>query len=311
MAAQAVYKIILENGGMILNSQMIKRIIIEDGAAKGVEIEDGTVIEADKAVVSSIDPFQTFLKLVGEENLDKDFMERVKDWKWEEWSLFGVHLALEEAPNFTAAASDPEINKAFIYILGYETSEDFINHYQSIARGELMENAGFNCCFPTVHDPSQAPPGRHTGLISQMVPYRLKEGAEKWYSIKFKEEVAEKRVAMLQKYAPNMTKDKILWRYISTPIDVENKFLDMVEGSIKQGAYLPFQMGYLRPNEFCSQNRTPIKNLYVCGASCYPGGTVLWGGGYLGANTIVEDLGIEKWWPEPEMVTRARKSGLL
>ena len=123
--------------------------------------------------------------------------------------------------------------------------------------------------------------------------------------------MAEQYLVTLQKYAPNMTRDKVLWHYISTPIDVENKYLDMVEGSYKQGLYHPFQMGYLRPNEECSQYRTPVKNLYLAGSSCYPGGCVIWGPGYAATNILAEDLGIDKWWSEPEMVAAARREGLL
>jgi len=309
--AQAVYKVIYENGGTVLNSQIIKRIIVEDGTAKGVELDDGTTIQADKAVVSTIDPHQTFLKMVGEDNLDNDFVDKIKGWMWEKDTLMGLHLALKEAPDFTAAASDPEVNRAFIYILGYETPEELIDDYEAIYRGELRDKACFNCCFPSIHDPSQAPPGRHTGLLSRFAPYKLKEGAEKWYSMKFKEEVTEQYLTTLQKYAPNMTRDAVLWTYLSTPIDVENKFLDMVEGSFKQGLYHPLQMGYFRPNDECSQYRTPIKNLYIAGSCCYPGGCVLWGAGYNAANAVVDDLGIDKWWSEPEMITKARQKELL
>jgi phytoene dehydrogenase-like protein len=80
MVSQALYKTIYQNGGVVLNSQRIKRIIVSDGAAHGVEIDDGTVFQANKAVVSTIDPSQTFLQLVGEENLDGDFAEKVKGW---------------------------------------------------------------------------------------------------------------------------------------------------------------------------------------------------------------------------------------
>ena len=311
MVAQALHKVIHENKGMVWDNQRLKRIIVEEGTAKGVELEDGTVVRADKAVVSTIDPHQTFLELVGEQNMDKEFVAKIKGWQWEKYSLLGIHLALEEPPNFIAATSNPEINKAFIYVLGYETPEELINDYEAIYKGELSDRAGFNCCFPTVHDPSQAPPGGHTGLLSRFAPYRLKEGAARWYNIKFKDEVVEQCLKTLQKYAPNMTKEKVLWKYVSTPINVEDKFLDMVEGSIKQGEYTPFQMGYFRPNEECSQNRTPIKNLYLGGASCYPGGCITWGPGYVAANTIAEDMGIEKWWSEPEIVIKARERGML
>ena len=47
---------------------------------------------------------------------------------------------------------------------------------------------------------------------------------------------------------------------------------------------------------------TPMEGLYTCGASNYPGGLVLGGSGYIGANKVAEDLGVNKWWkPTPEM----------
>lgn len=308
--AHLMYKFIYRNGGRALGSQLVKRIIVEDGTAIGVEMEDGTVHKATKFVTSNLDPYQTFLTLVGEEHLDDHFVLRVNDWKWEWDSLFVVHFALDKAPQFTAAASNPDLERAFIYVVGYESEQDLINHWEAIRKGELMEGAGFNCCFPSVHDSKQAPPGRHTGLISQFAPYRLAEGgAEAWYRIR--EEHAERCVATLRQYAPNMTEDNILWHYITTPLDIENKFPDMGEGSIKQGAYLPLQMGFLRPNEECSQYATPIKNLYVCGASTFPGGLITFGPGYNAANRIAEDLGIEKWWEKPQIVARAEEQGLL
>jgi len=310
MLAQVLNKIILENGGLTLNNQRVKRILIEDGSARGVEMEDGSVIEADKAVVSTLDTHQTFLKLVGEENLSKDFVESTNAWQWEKESLLTIHLALEAPPSFTAANSDPEINQAFIYVIGYGSTTDLINHYEAIRNGELLEGGGFHCSFPSVHDASQAPPGRCTGLITELAPYGLKEGVEKWHKIKFQEEHAEHCLTTLEKYAPDI-RGKILWKSISTPLGVEDKFPDMVEGSFKQGAYHPLQMGYNRPNAECSNHRSPIKGLYMGGSCTYPGGTILLGAGYLVANAVVEDLGIEKWWPEPEIITEARKRELL
>jgi len=305
--AQPLVKIILENGGMILGSQRIKRIVVSNGVATGVEMEDGRTIEAGKAVISTIDPIQTFIKYVGKENMSQDFVEKIENFSWEHWSLLTVHLALDKAPVF----NDPEINNAFIYApVGIETEEELLGLWDSIAKGELVTK-GFNCCFPCVHDPSQGPAGRHTGLISQMAPYKLKEGTERYYSYTFKQEIVERCLETLRKYAPNMTEDNVLWTETHTPLDIENRFPDMVQGSIKQGAYEPLQMGFLRPNEECSNHRTPIQNLYLGGASCHSGGLITFGPGYGVANSVAEDCGVEKWWPEPEIVTKARGEGLL
>ena len=66
--------------------------------------------------------------------------------------------------------------------------------------------------------------------------------------------------------------DSVLWTYVLTPLDYSNKYLNIVQGWIKQGAYEVFQMAVNRPNDECSSHRTPIKGLYVCGASVNPGG---------------------------------------
>ena len=311
-ASNAFVKTVFENKGQVRTSAQIKRIIIENGEAKGVELDDGTTYMAKKAVVSTIDPHQTFLELVGEEHLESDFTDMIKIYHWEKWSLCNLHLAMTEPPVFKAAESNPDINQAFIYLLGYESMEDLTGHLDAINEGELPETAGFNCCFPSVHDPFQAPEGKASGLISQMAPFDLKNGgSEKWMNFKFREETKEKLISMLSRYTSNISRDKVKWTSIMTPADVENKFANMVKGGYKQGAYHPLQMGYLRPNQDCSQNRTPIKSLYVGGASVYPGGMVLFGPGYNCANSIAEDFEIEKWWKEPEMVTRARENGYI
>jgi phytoene dehydrogenase-like protein len=306
--AHLMSKFIYNHGGMVLTSQRIKRIIVEDSTAKGVELEDGRLIKADKFICSSIDPYQTFLGLIGEQNLTPDFVTRIEDYQWEWDSLFVIHFALDTAPQFVTAPNS-EINDAFIYVVGYESEQDLVNHWEAVKRGELVVG-GFNCCFPSIHDPTQAPRGKHTGLLSEHAPYELKGGgAEMWYKIR--EQHANHCMDTLRKYMPNMTTENIWQHYITTPLDIENKFPNMVRGSIKMGGYLPLQMGYLRPNEECSQYSTPIKNLWICGACVYPGGCVIWGPGYNAANRIAEELGIKKWWPKIEIVAQAEEKGLL
>lgn len=309
--ASALQKVVIESGGLTLTSRRIKRILVEDNIAKGVEIDDGTIIEAEKAVVSTLDTHQTFLQYVGEDKLSEDFVESTKSWIWEAESLFVVHMALDTPPAFTVASSNPELNKANIYVIGFESMADLINHYEAVRNGELLKGGGFHCSFPSVHDPTQAPPGRCTGLITELAPYNLKNGgADQWHKFKFSEEHADDLINTLAKYAPDI-KEKIVWKNTCSPRGIEDRFSDMVQGSFKQGAYHPLQMGYNRPNAECSNHRSPVKGLYMGGSCTYPGGTILFGAGYLAANAVAEDLGIKKWWPEPEIVTEAKKRGLL
>jgi len=86
------------NGGSVLENAEVTKIIIENGRAVGVQMYDGREVRA-KVVASSLDPQTNFLKLVGKEHLDKAMISNVEGWKWDKWSLFTVHLALNEPPS--------------------------------------------------------------------------------------------------------------------------------------------------------------------------------------------------------------------
>ncbi len=302
-----MYKAIYKAGGRAWTSQRVKRIIMENNHAAGVELIDGEILKS-KIVISSIDPYQTFFKYVGEQHLDPDFVTRIKDYQWESMSHFVYHMALDDAPQFKLADAYPDLYKTFIHVVGFDSPQELMDHWTRVKAGELHQT-GFNCCFPSIHDPVVAPKGKHTGLISQHAPYAIKGGdADSWY--REREANGERCVDVLERYVPNIRKI-MLRHYITTPLDIENKLWDMGRGSIKQGAYLPLQMGYLRPNEYCSQYATPVQNLYMCGACVFPGGLVTLGAGYNAAGKILEDLGIEPWWPKPAIVAKAEELGML
>lgn len=311
MVASALHKNLIQNGGLCINNMRVQRIVVEGGRATGVELEDGTRIEATKAVVSNLDIHKTFFGLVGRQHLDGYFIDKLDGWTWEKWSLMQVHLAMQERPNFKVAAADPQANQALVYLLGYDSLKDLTDEWDGIFKNKLPKQAKFNCCFPAVHDPSQAPAGQCTGMLSNMAPYELEGDASRWLHYAFKRERVLDCLATLERYAPNITPDKILDFNIATPADIANKFPNMVRGSIKQGAYTPLQMGYNRPNDECSSTRTPIAGLYLCGATVFPGGLITFGPAYNAANAIVEDLGGNKWWSEPDFIIRAKESGVL
>jgi len=307
--AHLMSKSIYKNGGMIIGPKTVNRILVENGKAVGVATQDGYEYRAKRFVASSLNPHQTFLELLRTEEVESDLGQRVRDWKWENMSFFHVHLALTEKPKLKFAAENPDLEKTFIHVVGFDSYQELLNHYEDLEKG-VPRDTGFNHCFPTLHDPSQAPKGKHTALMSYHAPYNLAEGgADRWYDIR--DQVADQVVGKLGQYVENINEDTVMWRYITTPKDIHNKFIDMREGSFKQGAYLPLQMGYLRPNEYCSEYATPIPGLYVCGASTYPGGMILMACGYNAANRIAEDLGIEKWWSKPESIAKAEELGLL
>jgi len=128
------------------------------------------------------------------------------------------------------------------------------------------------------------------------MPFELADGgAGRWADVAH--DTAEKLLNKFREYAPNVTNDTILGRFVYTPTDIEACLPDMINGDICQGMICPDQLGYNRPWPGMSQYRTFIDNLYLCGSSAHPGGFAIGAPGYNAANAIAADLGLAKWWP--------------
>jgi len=300
----------LQNGGAILDWAGVEKISMTNGKASGVVLEDGREFNAP-TVVSTLNPRQTFLDLIGEDYLPWELTEGAKAWRWEEWSFFTLHLGMKgDPPSFNAGDASADCNQALLAVLGFDTPEDVEKHIETVCGREQPEPAGHLTCT-TIHDPSQASPGPygplHTLRWESWAPYRL-NGAH-WDELK--ETHSDRVIDLLKEFSPNLDQARVLYRFAYTPLDIERRLATMQEGSIKHGAYISTQMGYLRPNPDCSSYRTPVPGLYVAGASAYPGGMITLGPGYNAAGVILEDLGLKQWWTLPEYVIEARNEGLI
>ena len=91
--AEACADYVVEKGGIYLNKQRVERIVVEDGRAAGIEIEQG-ILRAD-AVVSNAGIQPTVLKLAGSELFPSDYVERVKSLE-PSWSIAGYRYVLDE-----------------------------------------------------------------------------------------------------------------------------------------------------------------------------------------------------------------------
>src|SRR5687768_14616667 len=70
-----------EAGAEIRTETPIAKILLRNGEAKGVVLENGDEFYAD-VISSSVDPRLTFMKMVGEEHLPEDFVEDIKRYKF-------------------------------------------------------------------------------------------------------------------------------------------------------------------------------------------------------------------------------------
>jgi len=284
---QALARCLEHHGGVVRLSAPVERIEVADGSASAVLLENGERIRA-RRIVSNAHVRTTFLKLVGAENLPGDLAKRVSDIRIGNGFGMIVRCAVSELPDYTAAPSNGESAACHRGLQLLCPSLQYLDHaYADYLRGRPSEKpAALAMTFSAV-DPTIAPAGRHTLFIwGQYYPYELAEGLS-WEAIRERE--ADKLIDVVNEYAPNV-RDSILDRFIQTPLDMEQR-LGLLRGNVMHVEMSFDQMFMFRPLPELSTYRTPIRNLYLTGASTHPGGGVFAASGRNTAHVVLKDIG--------------------
>ncbi|HET9716962.1 MAG TPA: NAD(P)/FAD-dependent oxidoreductase [Pseudolabrys sp.] len=287
--ARGLMETFISAGGTFAPQTNIDRIVIENGRATGIQLHDGRTVRARQFVASTLDVHQTFEKLIGREQLPAGFARKLDDFQYTAWSLFGLHLALEESPRFAAESFDPNINRSLKWSIGAETMEDLFSAHQDVQAGRVPRIVQFGSGPLSLLDPTQAPPGKHTTYCWHVMPLNPDLGGTSYES--FKEEFSDKIIEVFARYCPNMTAKNILGRFVYTGREYVQEMINMRGGDIFMGAFNAEQVMY---NHF--GYRSPIPNLYNAGSAAHPGGAISGGAGYITAGIIAGELGLKPWW---------------
>jgi len=295
--AHALQKAFTELGGDFFVQHEVDKILIENGKAKGIRLANGSEIAAAKAVVSGINVTQTFSRLVGKEHIEPDLARKVETFSYDRANIHWAWFALHELPNYIVSQSDPDCNKA------RETDllHNDLNYYLSKYQAEIFTRGFPNKLHlyignDTYVDPTRAPAGKHNFLVEEFsAPARFFTGKE-WLQIK--RDFVNEAMKEWQTFAPNMTRDKFIDAWDNTPWDTLLRNISLIEGSWSVGAMTKSQMSRYRPCPELSGDRTPIGNLYLCGATQHYGGGLRAVNGYICYKVMTEDLGLPQIWKE-------------
>ena len=85
-------------GADILTETAVNKVIMKNNKAIGVALDNGNEYHS-KTVISALDPKQTFLKLIDENELPEEILKDIKNFKIR-GSSGKVNLALDGLPNF-------------------------------------------------------------------------------------------------------------------------------------------------------------------------------------------------------------------
>ncbi len=281
--SEAMKRVAEARGVEITTSAPVAEVIVENGRAAGVKLENGEVVRA-RAVAANVDPKRLLTKLVGAGALGADMRKRMENYACGS-GTFRMNVALSELPEFSCLPGKEaaEHHRSGI-IIG--PSVHYLDRAYLDARtyGWSREPV-VEMLLPSTMDDSLAPPGKHVAsLFCQHFAPELSDGRN-WDLCR--NDAAESIVETVTRYAPNF-RASIIARQIHSPLDLERKF-GLTGGDIMHGRLSLDQMFSLRPQAGHGDYRMPVKGLYLCGAGAHPGGGVTGAPGHNAAKVIIED----------------------
>ncbi|MGV8080146.1 MAG: phytoene desaturase family protein [Syntrophales bacterium] len=236
----AYCRIIRERGGRVRTGTGVRQIVVEDGKAAGVVLENGEKIKAD-IVISNAAFKDTVHHLVGKDLYPAEFTEKVNRYRYS-YSTSVVQIALDEIIS----------NDSMVFYIGRSDLSEFEKRIETT--GILPEEAPC-LMIPIVSnmDPEAAPEGKQLMIVggSAKLPYNA--GAERW---KMWEQAI---MNALETVFPGIRRH-ILWTVSTTPEDINH--FGSEDGAVIGIGQIIGQVGEDRPKIVDPH----VRNLYHCSA---------------------------------------------
>ena len=276
----AMVKLIEQRGGAVRTGCEVKRIELVDGKARGVQLADGTVIKASRAVIANVHPRALYGNLLAADCVEYSPSARAAQLRPGPGTMM-IHLALDALPDWRGGAELQQY--AYVHIA--PSMDAMATTYCQAMAGQLPTEPALVVGQPTAIDASRAPAGKHVLWIQvRVVPAEIAGDAagiitdKDWDSVK--EQYAERVLDIIERHAPGL-RTHILARHVLSPRDLERDNPNLVGGDSLAGSHHIDQFFCFRPAFGLSRWRTRVPQLYMVGASTWPGAGTGAGSGYM------------------------------
>jgi phytoene desaturase len=261
-----------ECGAKVRTSTPVRRVLVENGTAVGVELDDGSVESADYVVLNA-DFAHAMTKLVPAANRRK-WTDSYIDSRRYSCSTFMLYLGVNRR-------YDDIAHHSIVF------ADDYRQNIDDIARtGTLSADPSFYVQNASVTDPSLAPEGKCSLYV--LVPVANNKSGIDWQkqAAPFRERVLD---LLETRGGYKDLRSHIEVERMITPTDWEQK-VDVYRGATFNLAHNVGQMLYFRPhNEF-----EEFRNCYLVGGGTHPGSGLptIYESGRISAELILKRDGI-------------------
>jgi phytoene dehydrogenase-like protein len=274
--ARALESAVRAAGVRVRTGTRAMRILVRDGAARGVVLEGGEELAAER-VLTTLDPRRS-MDLLERGEVPVELEAAVRPWRARGTSA-KLHLALDGPLELPGRAGE----RIEHWTTGSDPAE-LDREFAPIKYGGMSERPWLDVRVPSYADPSLAPAGAHVAsILAHWIPYELAGG---WTSEQ-KSELERRVLGVLEEHAPG-TRARIRACETLTPADLAARY-SLTGGHLHHGESSLDQLLFQRPAPQLAHHATPIHGLYLGGGGTHPGGGITGVPGWLAAKRMLAD----------------------
>lgn len=251
-----------ERGGSLVCNAPVTEVVVRRGTARGVRLADGHVEPAD-AVLADVAAPALYGELVGAEHLPARMRHDLTRFQWDHGTL-KVDWALSGPIPWTA---EPARDAGVVHVGGGMAT---LAGYAAALAGDRSPEEPFILLGQLSRaDPSRAPQGVESVWGYTHLPW----GKDSTTGTADINEQVARVEATLERYAPGF-RALVTARRVSGPGDLQQENRNLVSGAVNGGTSGLHQQLVFRPVPGLGRAETPVRGLYLAGASAHPGGGV-------------------------------------
>jgi phytoene dehydrogenase-like protein len=259
-------------GGEVRCNAPVEHVIIRGKRAVAVRLQDGTEVDAGKAVIADVDAPRLYLDLIGEDHLPAKLVDELTRFQWDT-ATFKVDWTLDAPIPWRREEAG---------LAGTVHLTDSVNALSVgstlITMGTVPEHPFLLVGQQSMTDPTRMPAGRETVWAYTHLPRKIRNDALGQVTGNWAggdaERFADRMENEIEDNAPGF-KELIRGRHIFAPPDLEARNHNLANGAINGGTAQLHQQLVFRPvPSALGRAETPIAGLFLGSSSAHPGGGV-------------------------------------
>ena len=260
-----------EHGGETRVNAPAVRVLTQGRRVKGVELADGDKLAA-RTVITTTTPHG--LVALAADALGDAYLRRAVRFRYGpqtmkfDWALDGpIPWENEDARR-----------AGTVHVGG--TPAELRSALHDVRGGRLPDQPFLLSGQQSIADPTRAPAGQHTAWAYTHTPPGVNWARER-------AQFADAVELQIERFAPGF-RDRVLARRIMAPGDLQARNPSLPGGDVGHGSYAMDQLIF-RPVPSLNPYATPVRGLFIGGASTFPGGAVHGVNGHAAARAALRE----------------------